>query len=86
MLKIKIEKDINPHTLGEAFAKADSHDQTLFLISFVQAISFGKWAMQCSYIADEENWDKLICGVHKKDVISHLEVLIEHLKETPDEK
>ena len=68
--------------VGLAFAEAACDDQAMFLYGLIDAIPFGKWAMQCSYIAAEikVNEDAFIDNPKQK-VIDYLECLIEHLKD-----
>lgn len=83
MIKIEplpIEKDARQ--VGFAFAEASCDDQAMFLYGLIDAIPFGKWAMQCNYIAQEikENKDAFRDNP-SQDIINYLECLIEHLKD-----
>lgn len=71
--------EINSSDMGKAFAEADDCDQADFLMALVDGISYGKWAMQCAYIAKSLELQQNYHG--RKDIVSYLECLIEHINE-----
>lgn len=81
MINVEIpSREVCSSQVGKAFAKADDFDQAYFLMSFVKEIEFGKWAMQCSYIANSIAWNPPH-NIDRETVIIYLECLIEHLKD-----
>lgn len=78
MFKIIIEETLMPNVLGKSFINADDYDQCMFLKQMLE-MPYGKWAMQCRYIANE--CEANMGYNERRDLVSMLECLVEHINE-----